>query len=237
MVAEGQGPARGVSEPPVRMSRSVIAALVVVSLVCLAASASLAWHLAGDDFTSAIDLSVWRAMPSLRGPLGTFASMLATDVGSGVGMTLLTALGAIVLWARRRRLQAVVFVTSMASGALAVAVLKNVADRPRPPAADAVLTLPESFSFPSGHAFSSMLSFVLLAAVLSADLRTPAGRAAGVSACIVAALAVGLSRVYLGVHWLSDVVASWSLAWAWASATGAVYLSLREGAASTAARG
>jgi undecaprenyl-diphosphatase len=110
-------------------------------------------------------------------------------------------------------------------------VVKASFGRTRPPVALALIEQPGSSSLPSGHAFMTMVAAVLALFLLfewTADrrLRIPGEsrrlpwrrvvRVGGVVMAAVLVAAIGVSRVYLGVHWASDVVAGWSLGVAWA---------------------
>jgi undecaprenyl-diphosphatase len=90
---------------------------------------------------------------------------------------------------------------------LAVHVVKAAVDRPRPPHPLAGATLS---AFPSGHAAYSTV-YVALALTATRVLDRLASRATLVMAAIAVAAAIGASRVYLRVHWFSDVVAGWAL--------------------------
>ncbi|GAA2822739.1 phosphatase PAP2 family protein [Kitasatospora sp. CM 4170] len=90
--------------------------------------------------------------------------------------------------------------------------LMQAFDRPRPPRTDWATTA-AGFSFPSGHTFTSAVSAGLLAMAV-ARTRPTAARAAAAGAALFA-VAIGLSRVYLGVHWPLDVLGSWLLAAGW----------------------
>ena len=130
-----------------------------------------------------------------------------TGLGRWLVLTAATAavLAALVRHARRR--EAAFLVITMTMSPLLNLTLKQVFERARPPAESAVLSL-SSYAFPSGHAMSSA-TFALALAVIAwpTRWRWPAAALAATFA-----LLMGLSRVYLGVHWLTDVLAAWVLA-------------------------
>ncbi|WP_395298193.1 phosphatase PAP2 family protein [Kitasatospora hibisci] len=104
------------------------------------------------------------------------------------------------------------------AGELVRRSLMEAFGRPRPPRLDWATTA-GGFSFPSGHAFTSAVSAGLLAMAV-ARARPTAARAAAAGAALFA-VAIGLSRVYLGVHWPLDVLGSWLLAAGWLAIGGA----------------
>ncbi|MET7642954.1 phosphatase PAP2 family protein [Streptomyces sp. NPDC005426] len=122
---------------------------------------------------------------------------------------------------RRRVTIAAVLALCLGSGqALRYAVMTLVARR-RPPFADWA-THATGWSFPSGHATTgAMTAGLLTAALYLRCLRIPP-----VAAVLIGmwGAAVGLSRVYLGVHWFSDVIGGWLFAAAWLALTACVYL-------------
>lgn len=116
------------------------------------------------------------------------------------------------------------FLLGVMAGARALTVgLKDWVGRARPPE-DLRLVVEESPSFPSGHAIMSAVFLGLLAYFGIGLLRHSAEwiRAAWGAACLAGALLVAASRVWLGVHYLSDVVAGFALGVAWAAATLAI---------------
>jgi undecaprenyl-diphosphatase len=109
------------------------------------------------------------------------------------------------------------FLASALTGGTALSTsLKHVFARPRP---DLVDHMDRTFtsSFPSGHATVSMLAYLTLAAVAMRFVPRHSVRVFLPSAAFALALIIGASRVYLGVHWPSDVLAGWSVGMAWAS--------------------
>lgn len=138
-----------------------------------------------------------------------------TALGSVAVLSGIVALTVGYLWLSRRR-AAAVFVTIVSLGGLGVnAVLKATFDRERP---DIVLRLVEidSFSFPSGHAMSSATIYLTLAVLLTRLASQRRRKLYILGAALLLTLAVGFSRVFLGVHYPSDVIAGWAAGLAWA---------------------
>jgi membrane protein DedA with SNARE-associated domain/membrane-associated phospholipid phosphatase len=129
-------------------------------------------------------------------------------LGSGPFSWALTALCAALLAARRRWTEFGVLLAGMTLTSIGIHELKDAVDRPRPP--DPLVETAGS-SFPSGHAAHSVL-YVWLAVTIVLRLRPGMARAAlVVAAGIALTVMVGLSRVYLDVHYLSDVSGGWAL--------------------------
>lgn len=106
---------------------------------------------------------------------------------------------------------------SLAGGTLLSETLKTLFARDRPEAAYRLVEV-ASESFPSGHAMLSAVTYLTLGALLARELGRRRLKAYVLCVAFALAFVVGLTRVYLGVHWLSDVVAGWSLGAAWAMA-------------------
>ncbi len=155
-------------------------------------------------------------------PLGPpWLEEVALEITALGGYTLvLLALAAVVglLVVTRRHGPALYAVLSVGSGALVSHFLKRYYERPRPDLA-AHLDIVHTPSFPSGHALVATVAYLTLAALVIrffGDLRV---RLYVLFMALVISVAVGITRVYLGVHWPSDVAAGWALGAAWASLT------------------
>ena len=143
--------------------------------------------------------------------LTTVARALST-IGSQKVLVPLVAVVAIALVARRIARPAVLLVVIWAGAIELYSLAKHVVDRPRPPM-HLWLTSVSSSAFPSGHATQSLSTFAALALVAAAV--APIARRPGLALAVVLAAGVGWSRVYLGVHWATDVLAGWLAAACW----------------------
>ena len=156
-----------------------------------------------------------------RAAVHTFASPGLTLFMRGVsfiGSTYFLAVAtiAIVVWLALRKWgrEAKLFSITMIGASLLNVTLKLAFKRPRPvPFFD--LTAPESYSFPSGHSLASCCFFAGLAAVLSGRIKRKRVRAIFWTVSAIMFLLIGLSRIYLGVHYTTDVIAGFAAALLW----------------------
>ena len=147
-------------------------------------------------------------------PPWTTLMLAITHLHSTVAVSCYAALAAIWL-ARQRRWRAFVTVVVTVAGGLTLNVLMKLAfQRPRPRFDDPLLTL-DTYSFPSGHVAGSTLFYGLLLAWVCRRTRSLGWRLAALALAATALLLVGLSRMYLGVHYLSDVGAAFAEGVAW----------------------
>jgi membrane protein DedA with SNARE-associated domain/membrane-associated phospholipid phosphatase len=162
-----------------------------------------------------------------RGFLTSIAKAI-TWLGAGGVVSALAVLCAALLAWRKRWTEFWVLVAGMAITQTGIDVLKEVVDRPRPAGG---LVDTTGSSFPSGHAAHSVF-YLWLAVTIVLRLRPGMARgAAVVTAGFALTALVGLSRVYLGVHYLSDVSAGWALgaaAFSLAAAVGLVVSQVRQ---------
>jgi membrane protein DedA with SNARE-associated domain/membrane-associated phospholipid phosphatase len=154
------------------------------------------------------DMTAMEVVESLRTGWLTDVAKVVTALGSGVFVWGLTVVCAVFLAARRRWVEFSVLIAGMTLLSVGFHEIKAAVDRPRPPGP--LISAPGS-SFPSGHAAHSIL-YVWLAVMIVMRLRPGMARGAAVVAGGIAlTVLVGFSRVYLGVHYLSDVSAGWAL--------------------------
>ncbi|SFP69899.1 phosphatase PAP2 family protein [Sphingomonas rubra] len=143
------------------------------------------------------------------------AAIDLTALGGGTVLTLAVLAAATLLLVRRQPLVAAALVLACWSGGRVVQLVKDLVARARPDLADRLVPV-TSASFPSAHAANSAIVYLTLAA-LAAQLTTDrATRRTLFTLAVLTTGAIGASRVYLGVHWPSDVVAGWSFGTLWA---------------------
>lgn len=157
-------------------------------------------------------------------------ALAARDITALGGVTLLTTLtllSAGYLVAARRWATALFLIAAISSGATASTLLKLAFARARP---DLVTHLVDvhTASFPSGHAMNSALTYLTLGVLLARTERSPRVKAYLIGAALTLTLLVGATRVYLGVHWPTDVLAGWVVGGAWAIGCWAVAIRLQQ---------
>ena len=138
-----------------------------------------------------------------------------TSLGSTTVLTLVVAIVAIFLALHRHRRGALLVVAATGLGALLVTIVKLLVARSRPDIFTALM-VETSHSFPSGHAANSAIVYLTLATLLFPVIGERRLRAFIFGVAILLVAMIGVSRVYLGVHWPSDVLAGWAFGAAWA---------------------
>ncbi len=194
---------------------TAVAVLAALFFVVLA-------HAVAQGHTQSLDSNVRDAIHSWATPRFTEAMSAVTQLGS---TTILLPLGVILVWrlyvAGRRRAAALLAITVLGAQVFDQA-LKFGFRRPRPEVFFG-LAQPGSYSFPSGHSLTSCCFYGVLAAILTVGA-VPRWRKVLIWALAAAiTLAVGFSRVYLGVHYPTDVLGGYAVAVVWVAMVRAAY--------------
>jgi membrane-associated phospholipid phosphatase len=137
-----------------------------------------------------------------------------TQLGGAQLLLGITLVAVVVLLLRRRVAHAAFVVAALAGGEALNWALKAAFERPRPWFSDP-LAIAGGFSFPSGHAMVSLTVYGALAFVVAANARSRRTQVVALAGALVLVLAIGFSRVYLGVHYVSDVLAAYCAGLAW----------------------
>ena len=174
----------------------------------LFAFAAIMDNLSDQGFLLRLDLAVHAAVPALRTWLLTALSLVINVLFDWVALTAIAIfVFALLLWMRRRR-SAAIFATSMLLSFAVEEGLKALLFRYRPAGA---MIVEASGSFPSGHATMAAVFCLFLIWEFRGDFTRVASRWLFLASMTLLPIVVGLSRVYLGIHWLSDVLAGWAL--------------------------
>ncbi|MEP6562728.1 MAG: phosphatase PAP2 family protein [Nakamurella sp.] len=201
-----------------RRSAPGAAELLITSGMLLAILAAIVLGLAdgaaeGTGLAS-IDPPVWHWMIDHRTPTLTSLAIFITNIGSTVSMTVIAGCTVIYLLVKRRRGDAALVAIVAAGAGLLVMIGKATVGRQRPPA-DFRLVPETNESFPSGHALASAAILGAVLVVLLPSINRIGVRVAISAGVGLFVLAIGLSRLYLGVHWATDVIGGWVIGLAW----------------------
>ena len=173
--------------------------------------------------TQAFDIMILKAMRSpddLAKPIGpdwvegVLLDLTALGGSTVLSLVIFSVVGFLLLQARYRT-ALVVAITSI-SGEVVSAVLKQTFNRPRPSVVPHLRDV-YTMSFPSGHAMESAIVYLTLGAILMRVTDSRLTKLYCLGMAMLLTLLVGVSRVYLGVHYPTDVIGGWMIGFVWAS--------------------
>ncbi len=173
-----------------------------------------------------LDTSVhdWAVGERTAGATIFFTTM--SDIGGPPGVGVVLFVVSVVLAFRRRWRWVIYLIITAAGGGLLDLELKRYFARARPAVAE-MLRAATGYSFPSGHAMGSAIAFGALAYLAFRGIRSWPARAAVIAFLYTLVAAVALSRVYLGVHWVSDVAGGIAAGTVWVTTTTVAYETMR----------
>ena len=207
-------------------------AVFLVGAALVAGFVKLAGEMQEGD-TQALDIAILKALrlpedPSqLIGP--SWLQSAATDLTALGGVTVLTlvsilAVAFLLLLGRFR--QALFTAIATGGGAMLSTFLKGLFARPRPEVVPHLVEV-TSMSFPSGHSLNSAIIYLTIAVMISRSFEDRRSRIFTISVAALLVLAIGCTRVILGVHFPSDVLGGWTLGAAWALGVGLLAATLQ----------
>lgn len=168
----------------------------------------------GEALIVQVDLAVANALHAAATPDGIAFLRFYTFLGGGRVLTALGLVVLVVLLVRRERVLAIGWAVASLGGGLLNGALKAVFERPRPTFADPIASV-EGWSFPSGHSMGTFIIVGMLAYLVYIRVRSPALRIALVALAMLWIALMGFSRMYLGAHYLSDVLAGFAAGTVW----------------------
>jgi membrane-associated PAP2 superfamily phosphatase len=184
-----------------------VALEILLLAACLGAFGALSVAVTSDDFVTEWD----RDLNERLGDTHSRAVELFTHLGSFWGLLAVSLVATVLLVRRRAWTDITLLVASLAGGALLNLLAKQAIARPRPRFHDPSI-VPTTYSFPSGHTMGTTAVYAALAIIVARRTRYAPFVIAGSAAMIIL---IALSRVYLGAHYVSDVVGGVLLGLAW----------------------
>lgn len=199
-----------------RVKAALSRTLICGAALAILLAAGLAWLATGviGGDTLQFDIDARDTIHRLSTPALTAAMIVASAIGQSYVLLPLLAVIVFAFWRSGHKKRAVLFVIAMAGALTIEQALKLTFRRARPqPFFD--YPLPGSYSFPSGHALFSVVFFGTLAALISPSLKATWKKTLLWFAATLLAAVIGFSRVYLGVHYPTDVIAGYAAALVW----------------------
>ena len=181
-----------------------------------AASAAIYDAVVEKDGISGVDRPTLDLAMTLRTPLSYRLITMFTEIGGPRNMAILAGCLALGMAWRWRSTTPIILMAVAVVGSLTFSIVgKQIVRRGRPPLLDAVPPYEYAFSFPSGHTLNSTVIAGVVAYLVARRLTSRAAQVLCALSAAAWAVAMGLSRVFLGHHWLTDVIFSWLLGLAW----------------------
>ncbi|MBA3265379.1 MAG: phosphatase PAP2 family protein [Nocardioidaceae bacterium] len=208
------------SDDDARLPYVVLAVVAGIGLLAAALMTALSAQVYEDvaqkDGSATLDQPVLDQMIEWRSPARNDLVTQFTDVGSSTVMPFIATAAAVLLALWWRKWTPVLLMAVVAGGSVVMTVVgKQLVGRVRPAHELGVPPYESSPAFPSGHSLNSWVIFLMIAYLAACRLNSRPGRIAFVAAAVTFATAMGLSRVYLGHHWLTDVLVAWALGSTW----------------------
>lgn len=201
---------------------SILFAITIFVLLGLVIGLSYLGHEVYEAVTegngvAVIDHPVLDRATALRSTALTNAAVGLTLLAGRLGSPVLALLALALLTWRRRDWTPVALIGATMTGALLLTIAgKTFVGRVRPPLSLALPPYENSPSFPSGHTLNATALAVIVGYLVLLTVGSRLGRTFAIIFALALALGVGLSRVYLGQHWLTDVFGGWLVGAAWA---------------------
>ncbi|MCI8383405.1 MAG: phosphatase PAP2 family protein [Clostridia bacterium] len=157
-----------------------------------------------------IDNRLYEGIKSWKNETGMVIFKMITDLGGIVSLFCITLVTVLILFLGKKRKAGVAVTVNLIISTISYIGFKNIIQRPRPPVQERLIE-ETGYSFPSGHSTNNMAFYVLAIVLLYPKIKNKKLRN---SLCVILAsipLLIGFSRVYLGVHYISDILAGFSL--------------------------
>jgi undecaprenyl-diphosphatase len=207
---------------------ALAAFLTIGAVVGLAASSAFILFAAvvSGGTTQRFDERVLAWLSRYRSPTLDEAALEVTSLGNGIVLFALVLVASVFLWETKHRWSVYLLIIASLGGKVLNGVLKNLFDRPRPSIVDHIDVV-HSLSFPSGHAMASLITYGSVAYLVARLETTARLRTTTWTVAVILIMGIGLSRMYLGVHYPSDVIAGFVAGLAWLAFVASAFTAVR----------
>lgn len=202
--------------PPAYLTVQLVLSLGA-TIAALSLFALLADAVTDQAAITRLDLSVDNDIHAHASPLGVTIAKSVSFIGGPAAMAVLMVAGAIYLLVRREKLLLYGWLVAFIGGGALDWALKTIFRRDRPSFPNPFVHV-LGYSFPSGHAMGSLIGYGMLAYVIAHSVKHRGIDLLAAGCAAVLVLAIGFSRLYLGAHFLSDVLAGFAAGIAWLAA-------------------
>ena len=186
---------------------------MVISILSLIAFASIADEVGEPEFMVALDTALANELYASATPERTHLFYTISLLGNE-GLVLVLVLVTVYLGLRQAWLYLTVWLGGVVGGLGLNVVLKEIFERPRP-VFETLLVEEAHYAFPSGHAMNSLITYGLLAYFIILNIENRIARIFIAFAAVLLIVLIGISRLYLGVHYLSDVIGGYAAGLVW----------------------
>jgi undecaprenyl-diphosphatase len=202
------GRIRNVSAGPTLVPTLIVFSTAVCGFLVIALAIALS------SAVTALDANVGRWLHVRATPLVSNAMAAVSFLGAPTTLTVVAVAGSLLLWYKRSHAEAAMLSAVVLGGNFLNFCLKHLIQRGRPVFDDPIFSLP-TYSFPSGHAMASTVFYGLLAIYASVNARQRYAAHVAIAAAASMVALVSFSRIYLGLHYLSDVMGGIAEGIAW----------------------
>ena len=193
----------------------IVAGFALAALVL----AALGWLVTGphNGLTAGSDGSIRAAIRQMQSPMWTSLFLTVTKLGSTLYLAIIGSVVGLIFILLRWFRPLLIFIVVMTGQAALHHGFKWLIARPRPSSLISYREI-ESFSFPSGHAVASLCLYGTIAWIVASRVESPAVKAATAMVAVILIFLIGMSRVYIGIHYPTDVLAGFLAAAIWTAA-------------------
>lgn len=182
--------------------------LISVSFLFLIIFILILANISYGGFLTKIDLSINTFIPAIQNNFFTSITKIIAYGFDTISLFIITIILSLILWFKSDKKLALFFSGVMAADSLLILILKNLIQRARPINA---LMIDNSFAFPSGHSVSTVVFFGLLTFLVFKKSKSSLLRYIAIIVSAFMILLIGFSRIYLNVHWFSDVIGGFAV--------------------------